>query len=352
MIKISTHLSVVYSDPDALLRSQANIYWSDLNQKVGRVYPANTLISLVRYFRDLAKNFDPLYLENYAKKDRKTAKLHVDFFNHLLKNNFTILKKIIVSMPDDLELIKIDIHNKFPDDIFFLISDGKKQTKFGKLLSEKIFNYKKFRSSKFCLDFLEKIFFKEVHCPYCGYVPVELVNVTPGTTKVTRKALLDLDHFFSKVEYPYLAISLFNLIPCCHNCNSSYKGSKEFTLATHIHPYMESFDDYFRFFVDYTSSSKKISVKETRSVSKQASCSDFGIADRYATREKLLQIQRDYDAHPKYKAKDAMSEFVEFILKDVPTDRNRILLECLGKARRDLLLDFDEDLGLLRSHLK
>ena len=36
------------------------------------------------------------------------------------------------------------------------------------------------------------------------------------------------DHWFPKKKYPLLAISFYNLIPCCTYCNSSVKGDIEF----------------------------------------------------------------------------------------------------------------------------
>lgn len=37
-----------------------------------------------------------------------------------------------------------------------------------------------------------------------------------------------LDHILPKSTYPFLSLSLFNLIPSCYSCNSKLKGSKEF----------------------------------------------------------------------------------------------------------------------------
>ena len=39
----------------------------------------------------------------------------------------------------------------------------------------------------------------------------------------------EIDHFFPKSRYPYLALSLFNLIPVCHYCNmmKSFKNTNK-----------------------------------------------------------------------------------------------------------------------------
>lgn len=37
-----------------------------------------------------------------------------------------------------------------------------------------------------------------------------------------------LDHFLPKTDFPYLALSLYNLVPSCNSCNCKFKGAMEF----------------------------------------------------------------------------------------------------------------------------
>lgn len=54
-------------------------------------------------------------------------------------------------------------------------------------------------------------------CPYCG---MEFIKPTNRTKK-------QIDHFFPKREFPFLALSYYNLIPSCDTCNESpNKGTK------------------------------------------------------------------------------------------------------------------------------
>ena len=54
-------------------------------------------------------------------------------------------------------------------------------------------------------------------CPYCG---MEFVKPTNRTKK-------QIDHFFPKREFPFLALNYYNLIPSCDTCNESpNKGTK------------------------------------------------------------------------------------------------------------------------------
>ena len=70
-------------------------------------------------------------------------------------------------------------------------------------------------------------------CPYCNRVFVENVAFTGGGSVKGQ-----LDHFYPKDSYPYLAISKFNLVPCCPFCNgSSGKGNKDPRKMHMVNPY-------------------------------------------------------------------------------------------------------------------
>lgn len=80
-------------------------------------------------------------------------------------------------------------------------------------------------------------------CPYCNRM---------YTMKVFGKHKIrpDFDHFYPKSVYPYLAISLFNLIPSCSMCNRKKWNTAEIFLEKEknknrsiIYPYDESFDE-------------------------------------------------------------------------------------------------------------
>jgi len=59
-------------------------------------------------------------------------------------------------------------------------------------------------------------------CPYCNRSFIHSVN--------SRTRTCQLDHFYSKDQYPYLALSFFNLIPCCYACNHQ-KGSRSISVS-------------------------------------------------------------------------------------------------------------------------
>ena len=73
-------------------------------------------------------------------------------------------------------------------------------------------------------------------CPYCqrNYISSFEENNDKRTTA-------DLDHFYPKSLYPFLALSLYNFLPSCQICNSRFKGTKD--TYNSVYPYEESFDD-------------------------------------------------------------------------------------------------------------
>lgn len=92
-------------------------------------------------------------------------------------------------------------------------------------------------------------------CAYCngdGVFSLLLNSKLPGSAEMvvdmgdTRRS--PFDHFFGHSDYPCLGLSLFNLVPSCTRCNTNMKGAKKQDIKTHVHPYLESFDDGERFY--------------------------------------------------------------------------------------------------------
>lgn len=80
-------------------------------------------------------------------------------------------------------------------------------------------------------------------CPYCN-------RMYTTTLFGEHRIRPDFDHFYPQSNYPYLAVSLFNLIPSCSMCNRKksnkaevfYKKGK-INNRSIIYPYDESFDE-------------------------------------------------------------------------------------------------------------
>lgn len=99
-------------------------------------------------------------------------------------------------------------------------------------------------------------------CPYCNS---QYTLIISRHTKQFR-AKFQFDHFFSKKRYPYLSLSLYNLIPSCAPCNLS-KGAMETSLDEHYHPYYKSLSLRSVFKAAYVPEIKKLSIGDIRNLS-------------------------------------------------------------------------------------
>lgn len=102
------------------------------------------------------------------------------------------------------------------------------------------FCYKEFRQT-ILLDLAKQLNIKV--CPYCNSQYTLFIENSERNIKLAE---FQFDHFFPKSKYPYLSISFYNLIPSCSICNLR-KAHTDFTLESYVHPYLESFSDYFKF---------------------------------------------------------------------------------------------------------
>ena len=151
------------------------------------------------------------------------------------------LEEILKGKPERL----IELHQKYRALETILINENNEYV--GALLTgivKKIFNYESFSKNKTSYNaytLAKKLNFNT--CPYCNRnYTVTVIN--DRNKKIVRP---DFDHFFPKSRYPLLALSFFNLIPCCPICNRTLKGDKKMGINTHIHPYLEGFGQVLRF---------------------------------------------------------------------------------------------------------
>lgn len=86
---------------------------------------------------------------------------------------------------------------------------------------KEVFNYDKFQ------PFISSFFEEDVKVKTCYFCNIHFVNEYKTKDK-TYKNEFTLDHYFDKATYPYLALSLYNLIPSCYTCNSKLKKNEEF----------------------------------------------------------------------------------------------------------------------------
>lgn len=92
---------------------------------------------------------------------------------------------------------------------------------FKELYNNKLLTLKIFKDTIGTIDDHYKVFRdqnKITKCPFCG------INNMKGTHHRYRDAY---DHYLPKGIYPFNSINFHNLVPTCHECNSSYKTQKD-----------------------------------------------------------------------------------------------------------------------------
>ena len=166
--------------------------------------------------------------------------------SYSMKKYLELLKKIIDKGKDFViqKELFLDYENKEIEEIIEIIKKKNKKSKstlemyFEKLsipeeyLPHNLFDYNElYKEGKWSRHKLLSLIGIEV-CPYCqrNYI-----------SSYDEKTTADLDHFYPKSLYPFLALSLYNFIPSCQICNSRFKGNKD--TRDSIYPYEEGFDE-------------------------------------------------------------------------------------------------------------
>ncbi|BAF73203.1 hypothetical protein [Sulfurovum sp. NBC37-1] len=97
-----------------------------------------------------------------------------------------------------------------------------------KNIVKEFFNYDKSSNVKLSKSQpkISKFFEEKVEVDTCYFCNIEFINkfkISDGKFKNG----FTLDHYIDKEKYPYLALSLYNLIPSCYTCNSKVKSIDE-----------------------------------------------------------------------------------------------------------------------------
>lgn len=82
-------------------------------------------------------------------------------------------------------------------------------------------------------------------CPYCNRQ-----YITPYGASGKKKSTADVDHFYNKKQFPFLALSLFNFVPSCQICNSRFKLTRDFYAEPHVNPHLGGFEGKARFEIE------------------------------------------------------------------------------------------------------
>ncbi|MDR0894231.1 MAG: hypothetical protein LBN06_02865 [Prevotellaceae bacterium] len=220
------------------------------------------------------------------------------------------LEKLLRSKPNELWAMKDD-----------LMALADKQT------FERIFDYKKWISHDKENSYKIAGWIGQNTCVYCNRQYIFMIKGKLGGYKVTRP---EFDHYLPKSKYPFFALSLYNLIPSCHICNSSCKGTKE--LPEIMNPYLTEGDrDYFKFTYSIDGNGEPDTVRAHEIYKEQA--------DDVEQMLNIFKIEDIYSAHARLELKDLYA----FATKYSPT----YLQEVLANTVNDLRITQEEAYRIL-----
>lgn len=202
-------------------------------------------------------------------------------------------------------------------------------------------------------------------CPYCN--KNYIITIADIDNDIFTRPTLD--HFFDKATYPFLALSLYNLIPSCHICNSHIKKSKAFHIDRHIHPYFDDFNSIKKFTIDKKLLSlvnkddefniifeNKDGITDEEKEKADNHIKDFALEALYNShKDKVLEIVDISRAYNEASFENLVNEFTKStqIFKTV-NDVKRLMLchhvedENIDKRPLNKLIkDISEELGLI-----
>ena len=201
-----------------------------------------------------------------------------------------------------------------------------------------LFNYESFRDGKkyevengkiiiapgnWCsLDYLEMLGAK--WCCYCndGHLYTKTLD---GGRPAMRSPF---DHYFPRRDFPMLGLTLLNLVPVCHDCNSGRKGERYFDVAEYAYPYLDDFHNSCEIAVDMKGNGIRLFLHK-------GNVGDVSISfkgrDETSLCKKTEKFLRDIKVERLYDD-DLQDEALRFIrnIETFPDSRRRFLLKTLG----------------------
>lgn len=343
MINLSMHLSTICDDPQSLLCETVDKMWNDLNPlKKDKTYKKNSLIQRVSQLQIMVRQ------EGYIEKNGvELAKRHKEFSDYLASNGN--LERIIKAKPEQFDTIIEEVNSILHNDDLVC---NEKLTEYGNFLLNNVFNYSSYRKQPHCFNRYKTLNFQEATCPYCNEGIVKIVRNEPKERGESR-LLFDIDHFYPKHLYPYLALSFYNHIPSCKICNQTYKGMKNFTVKSHIHPYHRCFDDSYTFILNHgvlaNEDIKSVRLKRNVKID-DLLCSDLELEARYKSSVNLSRLPKLIEILTKNSHLLKMNAMDEVDLKllierlsdfGIVFKKEKMLSYPFSKIQRDVIKMFD-----------
>ena len=186
---------------------------------------------------------------------------------------------------------------------------------------KKVFNYQ----DKFQVH-ISELFKKYLDIHTCYYCNIDFINVFKGKNKNILTGYT-LDHILDKASYPYLALSVSNLIPTCYICNSKLK--KDRSIGNRVPTSKDfDFDKRVKFKTFIKSNNLQINSKDSFELLLKEDFSD--IYDKYMD---VLELDGRYEYH-KYKVLELIEK-----RKNYPDSRIKELAKIAQKTEEEVKQD-------------
>lgn len=311
------------------------------------------------FIKNIEEKFRIIPKGRDGEKDEQIIKLF-----EIFKENS---KELAIGRPDELRSLSVKIEkivgDRWGDEVSEEVTSNKKELKtyideiFGYKTFSKVPGYasveaitqenyngelKKWSAYSFVFESGIRV------CPYCNRQYITPIYSRKNTNKPGHFLRADLDHFYPKGKYPYLSMSLYNLVPSCKFCNSSLKGIKEFDFND-VNPYEDSFGDHFDF--KYLISEKRIKVDMINEARIKNYLSFFQIEalNSYHTNvaEDMIEKAKMYpdsyveNLYQSYKSKVGNKQQLRELIFGITEDKAQINDEVLAKLKQDIARQLD-----------
>jgi len=235
----------------------------------------------------------------HTKMQKYNNRTFESYYNQYIKSklNGYELKELLCGNYERLVEIKKDLGTKF-----------RSQNN----LIKQFFNYDKTQGKLSKLQPKIAHFFEEkVEIDTCYFCNIEFINRFKASNGKFKNGFT-LDHYIDKGKYPYLALSLYNLVPSCYTCNSKVKRVTEIEALS---PTSEHFDFdtkvKFRTFIANpnlqinTEEDFNLLLKEFYSEEYEAYIKGFMLDERYEYHKyKVIEMINKRKAYPDSRIKE------------------------------------------------
>ncbi len=211
------------------------------------------------------------------------------------------VKNPIIETINEGQIKPLFNYDSFRDGKVLSLTKGKKH----------LFSWKQ-ATNRGVIDALLQHYHQTVHfCPYCNAAPIYYHDNANGMNKRKNPC----DHFFPQAEFPFLALSLYNLVPACDRCNRI--KSDRFSLNKPIaYPHL---DDLHQLVVFHPSISSISDLYGNDQAKNSFAIAIVPTANDQATGRgrqlvEELEVESFYRANFRTEAKDVMIKMARFTL--------------------------------------